>query len=46
MPEWMFTWLGNCYSCSENPVDSDFDFLVAELDSIMLKKIRSMNLGK
>ena len=46
MPEWMRMWLGNCYVCSENPVDSDFNSLVAELDSIILKKIRNMNSEK
>lgn len=35
MPEWMASWLGQCYGCTENSTEEDF------VD--ILNKIRNMN---
>lgn len=43
MPEWMTSWLGQCYRCSENSTEEDFMSLLKEIDQVMLKKIHNMN---
>lgn len=40
MPEWMSSWLGQCYRCTGNPTEEDFARLLKEVDWVMLKKIR------
>lgn len=35
MPEWMASWLGQCYGCTENSTEEDFVYI--------LNKIRNMN---
>lgn len=43
MPEWMISWLGQCYKCSENLSEEDFTGILKEIDRVMLKKIQNMN---
>lgn len=43
MPEWMSSWLGQCYKCTENPTEEDFIDILKEIDQVMLKKIQNMN---
>lgn len=43
MPEWMVSWLGQCYRCTENPTEEDFADLLKEIDRVMLKKIQNMS---
>lgn len=43
MPEWMASWLGQCYRCTENPAEEDFADLFKEIDRVMLNKIRNIN---
>ena len=43
MPEWMASWLGQYYKCTDNPTEEDFSSLLKDINRVMLKKIRDMN---
>ena len=45
LPLWLENWLGQYFRISEQTLKTDFEKVIAMIDSVMMKKIRNISQG-
>lgn len=43
LPQWLENWLGQYFRISEQTLKTDFEKVIAMIDSVMIKKIRNIS---